>query len=272
MSADQNTEFAQKYGKWALIAGASEGIGSSMADQLAERGLDLVLIARNEALLNEVADGIRSRHGVEVKPLVMDLTDDDLGPRVAAATEGLEVGLVIYNAGGANRTTTFLEDSYESSLLQIKLVCIGPLALVRHFAPAMVDRKRGGIVLVGSLACLVGAAHLVVYSAVKAFDVNFAQGLWAEFGEHGVDAVCMPLGTVYTPVLERMGVAFDPERDMTPEDVALEVIENIGNGPTYVVGDANRAASEQVWTIDRRILVEGMSASSRAFATGRAGH
>lgn len=272
-SPHERDEFASKYGQWAVIAGASEGIGASLAEQLAARGLNLVLIARNEALLNQAAADLRDRHGVDVRPLVQDLTDPDLGVKAAAATDGLEVGLVIYNAGGANRTTTFLEDTYEQSLQQIQLVCIGPLALARHFAPGMKERGRGGIVLIGSLACLVGAAHVVVYSAVKAFDVNLAEGLWAELGEHGVDVCCMPLGTVYTPVLERMGVAYDPARDMRPEDVALEIIENIGNGPTHVVGEANRARASQIWTVDRRVAVEGMSAMTRGFATGRAaGH
>ena len=80
------TEFAEKYGPWALIAGASEGIGASLADQLATRGLDLVLIARNGALLEELSAGVRERHGVEARPLVQDLTAPDAGDRVAEAT------------------------------------------------------------------------------------------------------------------------------------------------------------------------------------------
>ncbi|MBV8348911.1 MAG: SDR family NAD(P)-dependent oxidoreductase [Mycolicibacterium sp.] len=262
--------FPRKYGRWALIAGASEGVGASLADQLGARGLDLVLIARNGPLLERVAQGVRDRHGVEVRPLVLDLTAADIGARVAEATDGLEVGLLIYNAGAANRTPTFLEDSFEDSLGQIKLACIGPVALARHFAPAMAQRGRGGIVLVGSLACLSGSARLAVYSAVKAFNVNFAGGLWAELHPRGVDVCCAPLGTTYTEALQRMGVAYDPELDMLPDDVAREIIENIGNGPTYVVGETNRALASQVWTVDRRILVEMTSAASADFATQRA--
>lgn len=135
-------EFAARYGRWALIAGASEGVGASLANQLAGRGLYLMLIARNGPLLDQVAAGIRERHGVEVRPLVLDLTDPDVGARVADATEGLEVGLVIYNAGAANRTNEFIEDDLEFSLHQIKLACIGPITLARQLAPAMRDRGR----------------------------------------------------------------------------------------------------------------------------------
>jgi uncharacterized protein len=263
------TDFAAKYGPWALIAGASEGIGACLADELGARGLHLVLMARNEALLNEVAAGVRTRHGVEVRPVVLDLTTPDVGEQVAAATDGLEVGLVIYNAGASDRTATFLENELDYSLKQIKLDCIGPVALARHFGPAMRDRGRGGIVLVASLACVAGAATLAVYSAVKAFQHNFAEGLWAELRPHGVDVCCMPLGMTYTPALQRMGVEFDPQAQMLSEDVAREIVEHVGDGPVHVVGEHNRAVADQVWTIERRALVEMMSIASNDFAARR---
>ena len=262
-------DFAQKYGRWAVVAGASEGIGACLADELAQRGLNLVLIARNRALLEEVADGARERHGVEVRSVVQDLTDPDVAAKVAGATDGLEVGLVIYNAGASDRTTTFLDTGFDHALKQIKLDCVGPVALVDHFAPAMRDRGRGGIVLVASLACVAGSATLAIYSAVKAFQHNFAEGLWAELRSQGVDVCCTPLGMTYTPALQRMGVEYDPQTQMLSEDVAREIVENIGNGPVHVVGENNRAVASQVWTIDRRTLVEMMSAATTDFANRR---
>jgi uncharacterized protein len=263
------TDFASKYGKWALIAGASEGIGACLADELGQRGLDLILIARNGALLETVAADVRARHGVEVRPVVLDLTVPDVGEQIAAATADLEVGLVIYNAGASDRTTTFLENELDYSLKQIKLDCIGPVVLARHFGPAMRDRGRGGIVLVASLACVAGSATLAMYSGVKAFQHNFAEGLWAELRPHGVDVCCTPLGMTYTPALQRMGIEYDPNAQMLSEDVAREIVENVGNGPVHVVGENNRAVASQVWTIDRRALVEMMSAASAGFAASR---
>jgi uncharacterized protein len=263
------TDFVQKYGRWAVIAGASEGIGASLADQLAARGLDLVLIARTGALLDGVATRAREEHGVRTRAVVQDLTDPDVGARVAEATDGLDVGLLIYNAGACDRTTTFLENEVEYSLKQIKLDCIGPIALAHHFGDAMRLRGRGGIVLVASLACLAGSATLAMYSAVKAFQHNFAEGLWAELRPHGVDVCCTPLGMTYTPAFQRMGIEYHPAMHMLSEDVAHEIIENIGNGPVHVVGENNRAAASAVWTIDRRSLVEMMSAASLDFASRR---
>lgn len=263
------TAFAAKYGPWALIAGASEGIGACLADELGQRGLNLVLVARNGRLLEEVAADVRARHGVEVRPLVLDLTADDVGAQVAAATDGLEVGLLIYNAGASDRTSEFLDNELDYSLGQLKLDCVGPVALARHFGLAMRDRGRGGIVLVASLACVAGSATLAMYSGVKAFQHNFAEGLWAELKPHGVDVVCTPLGMTYTPALQRMGIEHDPAAQMSSEDVAREIVEHVGDGPVHVVGEHNRAVASQVWTIERRALVELMSLASSDFAARR---
>lgn len=263
------TDFAARYGRWAVIAGASEGIGACLADELGSRGLDLVLLARNGALLERVAADARARHGVEVRPVVLDLTSDDVGDRVAAATEGLEVGLVVYNAGASDRTSPFLDNELEYSLTQVKLDVVGPVTLARHFGPAMQARGRGGLVFVASLACVAGSATLAMYSGVKAFQHNFAEGLWAELAPHGVDVVCTPLGMTYTPALQRMGVAHDPSAQMSSEAVAREIVEHIADGPVHVVGEHNRAVASQVWTIDRRALVEMMSLASSDFAARR---
>ncbi|OBI78506.1 SDR family oxidoreductase [Mycobacterium sp. E740] len=263
-------DVAARYGPWAVIAGASEGIGAAIADQLGSLGVNLVLIARNGALLEEVAQRVRN-HGVQAQTLVQDLTARDVVAAVAAATDGLEIGLLVYNAGASDRTSEFLENELEYSLEQIALDCVGPTALARHFGPAMARRRRGGIVIVASLACLAGSATLAVYSAVKAFQHTFAEGLWAELRPHGVDVCCTPLGMTYTPALARMGVEYDPQTQMRSEQVAAEIIANIGNGPTYVVGENNRAMAAQVWTVDRRTLVEMISAASTDFAAKRKG-
>ena len=263
------TDFAQRYSQWAVIAGASEGIGASLADQLAALGMDLVLIARNGPLLDDVAARAREEHGVQTRAVVQDLTDPDVGAKIADATDGLDVGLLIYNAGASVRTTPFLDNEIEYSLKQVALDCTAPITLAHHFGEAMVERGRGGIVLVASLACLAGSATLAMYSAVKAFQHNFAEGLWAELRPHGVDVCCTPLGMTYTPAFQRMGFEYDPASHMLPEDVAREIIANIGNGPVHVVGENNRAAASAVWTIDRRALVEMMSTASLDFASRR---
>src|SRR5260370_511837 len=132
----------------------------------------------------------------------------------------------------------------------------------QKYGRAMRERGHGGIVLVASLACLAGSATLAMYSAVKAFQHNFAEGLWAELRPHGVDVCCTPLGMTYTPAFRRMGIEYDPAAHMLSEDVAREIIENIGNGPVHVVGEKNRAAAPPLSTIDPPSLLQMLSTAS----------
>ncbi len=263
--------FVERYGPWAVVAGASEGVGASVAEQLAAHGSHLVVIARNERRLEDLAARVAAVHGVQVRVLVADLTDPTIGGRVGDAVADVEVGLLVYNAGAVNETATFLDHSFEASLQLVQLNCIGPLALVRELAPGMRARGRGGVVLVGSLACLAGAANVAVYSAAKMFGVNLAEGLWAELREHGIDVCDAVLGSVQTPAAVRQGVRFDPTRDLLPEDVAREILANIGNGPTHVVGEANRALASGVWTVDRRTIIELLSAATADHAARTSG-
>jgi short-subunit dehydrogenase len=164
-----------------------------------------------------------------------------------------------------NRTLDFVDDPYEASLRQVELNCTAPLSLARAFGPAMLSRGRGGIVMVASLAALAGAAQIAVYSAVKAFQVNFGEGMWAEMAPRGVDVCTAVLGQVWTPALERQGIAYDPETDMLADDVAREIIASIANGPTCVVGAKNQAIAARVWP-DRRSLVQMIGAHTSAHA------
>jgi short-subunit dehydrogenase len=256
---------AVRYGPSAVIAGASEGIGEALAGRLAAAGIDLVLIARNESRLRAVAAGIKARHGRDARVLPLDLTAPGMHQAVADACQDIEVGLLIYAAGSVNRTLDFVDDPYEASLRQVELNCVGPLALARVFSPAMLNRGRGGIVMTASMAALAGAAQVAVYSAVKAFQVNLGEGMWAEMAPQGVDVCTAVLGQVWTPAMERQGISYDPASDMLAGDVADEIIANIANGPTYVVGARNRAIAAHVWP-DRRSLVQMIGAHTKAHA------
>jgi uncharacterized protein len=262
---DVEMRLVGRYGPWAVIAGASEGIGEVLAHRLAGAGIDLVLIARSEARLRAVAADVQARHGRNVRVLPLDLTDPGAHLAVAESCRDLEVGLLVYAVGSVNRQLDFTDDPYEASLHQVELNCIAPVSLVRALSPAMLARGRGGIVVLASLAALAGAAQVAVYSAVKAFQVNFGEGLWAEMSPRGVDVCTAVLGQTWTPALERQGMRYDPETDMLAEDAADEIIANIANGPTYVVGARNQAIAARVWP-DRRSLVQMIGAHASAHA------
>jgi uncharacterized protein len=225
-----------KYGPWALIAGGSEGVGAEFAQLLAEAGLDLVLIARTTAALEQTADRCR-RYGVEIRTVQADLSAPDACTRLAAATADIEVGLLILVAGANTHSHEFLDGDLAEFQRVIDLNVSTPLALVHHYGGAMRSRHRGGIVVLGSLAGYLGSVRHTVYGGVKAFTRIFAEGLWLELREHGVDVLELVLGVTRTPAMERVGLNFDAPGVVVaePADVAREGLEWLGRGPVHVV-------------------------------------
>lgn len=231
------SDLAHRYGPWAVVAGGSEGVGASFAHLLAEAGVNLVLIARKPGPLEETAAAARAR-GVEVRTLALDLLDPDMLKRVREATDDVEVGLLIFNAGANSYGHEFVTGDLDRVQGVIDLNITAQLALTHHFGALMRERRRGGILLVGSLAGYLGQAQIGVYSAAKAFSRVFAEGLWLELREHGVDVLELVLGVTRTPAMARAGLNFDvPGLDVAePDDVAREGLEHLPHGPVRVAG------------------------------------
>jgi len=220
-----------------VIAGGSEGVGAAFALQLAESGINLVLLARKPDALESTARQCRS-HGVDVLTLAVDLVDRTAVEKVVAVTNNLEVGLLIYNAGANTCSADFLDAELTEFQSVIDLNITTMMALVQHYGRAMRSRRRGGIMLVGSLAGYLGSARHTVYGGVKAYGRIFAEGLWLELREHNVDVLELVLGVTRTPAMQRLGLNFDMPglRVADPVDVAREGLVHLGNGPVYVAG------------------------------------
>lgn len=266
--------FAEKYGPWALVAGASDGLGAAFAAGLAERGVNVVLLARRDSALNDVAADIMSRTSVETRVLAVDLAEPAAAATVAAATHDLEIGFVVYCAGADPNFAPFLDTPVAIAEAMVHRNCVVPMQLCHHFAPAMVERGSGGIVIFGSGAGLAGGPNMVAYGASKAFDMVFAEALWAELHGKGVDVLGLILGKTDTPALRRLehsrGQIASPD-DPPPGaaavgDVIAEAFENLTNGPTLMVGDL-RAAAEAMASLTRNQLV-GLMAQASAAAMG----
>ncbi|NDU75384.1 SDR family NAD(P)-dependent oxidoreductase [Actinomadura sp. DSM 109109] len=252
-----------RYGPWAVVAGGSEGVGAAFAHRLAAAGLNLVLIARRPEPLARTAEAVRAR-GVEVRTLELDLAAPDPLTPVREATGGLEVGLLVFNAGANSYGHEFVTGDLDRFRGVIDLNITAQLALAHHFGAPMKERGRGGIVLVGSLAGYLGQAQISVYSAAKAFGRVFAEGLWLEMREHGVDVLELVLGVTRTPAMERAGLDMDlPGLNVAePDDVAREGLEHLGDGPVWVAG-GNYGAAQKRAGFPRDRLVSGAHAAMR---------
>ena len=230
-----------KYGPWALIAGGSEGVGAEFAVLLAEAGLNLVLVARSAGALEKTADACRV-YGAETRTVQADLSDPAACSDIANATGDLDIGLLILVAGANTHSREFLDGHLAEFRRVIDLNVSTPLALVHHFGQAMRSRRRGGIVVLGSLSGYLGSARHTVYGGVKAFSRIFAEGLWLELREHGVDVLELVLGVTRTPAMERIGLNFDAPGVIVaePADVAREGLEWLGRGPVHIVSGNER--------------------------------
>ncbi len=234
-------EFYDRYGPWAVIAGASEGIGQSYAHLLAERGLNLVTIARRAQPLETDAALLRRRHRVEVRPFALDLAADDLAEKFDAATADLDIGLLICNAC-YSRVEPFLDISLEDHHRMLDVNCRAPLTLAQRVAPRLAQRGKGGIILMSSMAGFQGAARISTYAATKAFDTSLAQSLWISLRPKGVDVLAVVAGATLTPAFQ----ATTPEAKqakalpMLPAAVAREGLAALGRGPVHITGRINR--------------------------------
>ena len=263
------TDFADRYGPWAVIAGASMGIGRALSHEAARRGLDVVMLARGRERLEATAAEVADVHGVQVRTLAIDLAAADVGDRVREATDDLDVGLLVYNAAVAP-TGRFVDEDLDLLLLSVEVNCRTPVVLGHHFARRLVDRGRGGIVMISSMGGTQGSTNFATYNAGKAFEWILAEGLWTELGDHGVDATCVFVGATSSPNYNAFQETLDPElcnrtdsddpldlarsrlmRPSTPEEVAVASLDAIGTGPVAYTSPVDEKVSRTCFAMPR---------------------
>ena len=254
-------ELTRAYGRWGIVAGGSDGVGIAFAHGMAARGMNVVLVARRVPVLNAAADEIRAKHGVDVRTVALDLSRAGALTELVRATEDLEVGLLVYNAGGDDRSAAFLDKDLDAHLALVHRNCHSVLEAAYRFGGPMVARGRGALVLVTSGAAWAGGETLASYGATKAFDLILAEGLWAEWRASGVHVLGLVLGATDTPSLRRVfdakGRAYGTLAD--PTDVAEEALDHLADGPTWICGSDNPTGGSPFGALPRRDAVLAMS-------------
>ena len=237
--------FSQRYGPWAIVAGASEGLGAEYATRLASRGLNLILIARRSELLKTLATQLAEKYKIRTKALVIDLSSPDAAEQVIQQTMDFETGLLVYNAA-FSAVGPFLEKTMDDHLREIHTNIHSPFKLVYLLGQRLIARKRGGILLMSSLSAFQGSAYISTYAATKAFNIVLAESLWEEWRTRSVDVLVCISGAVKTPSY----VASEPtatgrfsDSTMLPEQVVQEALDALGKQPYVIPGRMNRFAS-----------------------------
>jgi len=251
MSANA-AEFTRKYGPTALILGGSEGIGRQFAEQLAARGLALVLIARGAEPLEMAAAEIRASHGTPVTTYSLDLATPDLESVARQLTSSREIGLLVCNAGATHGAGLFVDEPLGKALGLARLNCTTPLTFAHPLLTAMRARGHGGLIVVSSMSGLVGSGLIATYAAAKAFQIALCEGLNWELARDGVDVMCAVAGLTDTPAMRRSGLSFKAAAErgfvaMQAADVARGALENLGRTAVwYAVGGQAAAAMHSV--------------------------
>ena len=177
-----------RFGPWALVTGASSGIGKELSRQLAANGINVVMAARRIDLLKEVGDGIEREFSVEFRAVQVDLSEEGSIDKIKDATRDLDIGLLVSNAGAA-RAGEFVNLALKDLHDQISVNVVAHMELVRYFAPRLVKRARGGVMLVGAMGASHGIPYMANPSATKAYVLAFGEALHFELEKHGVAVI-----------------------------------------------------------------------------------
>jgi short-subunit dehydrogenase len=268
--------FADRYGPWALVLGASEGTGRAFARKIAANGVPCILIARREAPLLALAEEILAESGVNCITATIDLAAPDGFDRILAAIGQREVGLFVSNAGADPNGSHFLDRDIRVWLEQIQRNVVTMTRCCHHLGGLMRKRRKGGLLLVNSGACYGGSSFMATYSATKAFTLCFGESLWAELRHDGVDVLTLIMSTTDTPMLrallETNGLPL-PASAADAAAVAEMGLARLPHGPVHNWGFEDGAAAFALLSAaDRRkrvLVVEASSAKVFGKSSGR---
>ena len=257
-------EFKQQYGPWAVITGASDGIGYAFAQQLAEIGLNLVLVARRGDRLNELAAVLRQQHKTETLVLPADLSTPEGLAGVHSATEKLDVGLFVASAGyGTSGPLIQANLDHERNMLDVN--CFAVLHQSVMFSRRFSRRKRSGIILMASLVGWQGTPQAAHYAATKAYVQSLAEAMSVEFKKLNIDVLASAPGPVHSGFADRadmrMGAA------ITPDIVARASLRALGKTGTVIPGGLSKLLTYSLLPLPRtlraRILAQVMGGMTK---------
>ena len=243
--------FKEKYGRYALVTGASAGIGEAFARLLAKRGFDLILVARREEKLNLIAEELRRKHGIEVMVIPMDLTLEDSADVLFRKVGEFDVGLLVNNAG-FGYYGKFVKQAPERFSDMIKLNILTFTLLTRKFADRFIKKGRGGIILVSSLSAFQPTPGMALYGATKGFELLLGEAMAEEIRGKNVDITVLCPSATLTEFQRVAGGV--PHDGMTAEFVAAKALECLGKKRIAIPGFWNKILGKANRFLPRNVV------------------
>jgi short-subunit dehydrogenase len=233
LSNKEKKRLYAQYGPWAIVTGASSGIGLELATQLASAGFNLVLIARNEVQLKEVATQLSTLYNIETKTVACDLAEKESIDKIIQHTQDLKVGLLVASAGYGT-SGLFLNSSLHTEINMLRVNCEALLSLTHYYSQQFAVQHRGGIILMSSMVAFQGTPYAAHYAATKAYVQTLAEGLAVELKPKGVDVLAAAPGPVATGFSQRAHMIMSMA--LTPEQIGVPILKALGRSSTTLPG------------------------------------
>ncbi|MFY8000540.1 MAG: SDR family NAD(P)-dependent oxidoreductase [Candidatus Kapaibacteriota bacterium] len=248
LSTAEKNRLKTRYGAWALITGASSGIGKELAERIAESGLNLCIVARRKDALDELASAMRSKYYVEVVVVEADLSQQAGIDAVLKASQTLDIGLLVASAGFGT-SGLFVENRIKEEQQMLAVNCTALFALTHHFSRIFQARKKGGIILLSSLLAFQGVPYSAHYAATKAYVQSLAEGLYHELKPFGVDVLAAAPG----PVSSSFAEVADMQMSMVakPSDIGIPILKALGRASTVLPGFLSKFLAYSLSTAPR---------------------
>lgn len=248
LSNREKLRLKSKYGNWAIVTGASSGIGLELASQLADAGFNLVINSRHLDKLVEVEKQLKVNTSIEIKIVASDVSETIGIDKIIQSAQGLNVGLLIVSAGYGT-SGNFIDGSLHSEINMLKVNCEALLSLTHYYSQQFAQQKRGGIILMSSMVAFQGTPFASNYAATKAYVQTLAEGLHVELKPHGVDVLAAAPGPVESGFSQRANMKMS--MSLTPSQVGVPILKALGRKTTVLPGFLTKLLVYSLRTVPR---------------------
>lgn len=255
LSSKEKIRLKTNYGEWAVVTGASSGIGLELATQLASAGINLVIHGRQLDKLQAVEKQLKLVSSIDLKIVASDVSQIEGIEEIIQATQDLNVGLLVVSAGYGT-SGKFVDGSLHSEINMLKVNCEALLSLTHYYSQQFVQQKRGGIILMSSMVAFQGTPYAANYAATKAYVQTLAEGLAVELKPHGVAVLAAAPGPVESVFSQRANMKMS--MSLTPSQVGVPILKALGRKTTVFPGLLTKLLVYSLRTVPRWAKVKIM--------------
>ena len=233
LSTKEKQRLKNKYGDWALVSGASSGIGLELATQLADAGFNLIINARSFGKLKLIEQELESKHNIQIIIVDADVSEPNGIDKIIQVSKNLNIGLLVASAGYGT-SGLFIDSSLHDEINMLRVNCEALLSLTHYFSQKFAQQKRGGIILMSSLVAFQGVPYAANYAATKAYVQSLAEAIAVELKPYNVDVLAAAPGPVDSGFGQRSNMKIG--KALKPEQIGVPILRVLGKQSNVLPG------------------------------------